>query len=284
MRFLAACFLLFLVPSLQQKKPTLPANTSLEKRTTHSEADKPENDESCASHPATIAFRALAIEEPAGQTKERYRYDPIKDTLYRLYLWGTIFGVAGAVAGVLVLIRQTKALRDSQRAWVTANGVGNPPEPLYSPQDPGRTPGIVYLIEIAGNTPAKIIRERFRCRIVPAIQGEPQLETVPTYKSERGMFTGSAVYAPGYKYRISVPLESGPLTLDQASDLRDGKTLLCAYGCVDYLDAFKRKRKTQVCAIYNFAFGFVVTSPDGSTVLNPPGFRAGGPKGYNEVT
>jgi len=144
-------------------------------------------------------------------------------------------------------------------------------------------------MKIYGNTPARIIRERFRCRIVPAIPEtsppRPQLEAVPTYKTETGMVEveGETVYGPGYIYGISTALESGPLTAKKFVELEDGKSLLCAYGCVEYKDAFGRNGRTQFCLIYKFTFGGVLRSPDG-TVLNPPGFRQGGPRGYNEVT
>jgi hypothetical protein len=122
--------------------------------------------------------------------------------------------------------------------------------------------------------------------VVPAIENSkpprPALEAVPVYPPQK-TFQGSAVYPPTYKYQLSVPLESGPLSSDQFARLRDGKEVVCAYGLIEYLDAFKRKGTTQICAVYDFAFGGVFSSPDG-TILNQPGFRMGGPKGYNEVT
>jgi hypothetical protein len=97
------------------------------------------------------------------------------------------------------------------------------------------------------------------------------------------MFEGEAVYAPGYQYNLSIGLESGPMTAEQFADVQNRNAVLCAYGCIEYLDAFGRKRTTQVCAIYNLGLGGVITSPNG-TVLNPPGFLLGGPEAYNKVT
>jgi hypothetical protein len=195
-------------------------------------------------------------------------------------------GVGLALRTVKAIEKQAAAQMDADRAWVLVNAVSNPLDPIYSSERPTYTPGIVFMVEIVGNTPAKIVRESFRCRIVPAIEGsrppKPVLETAPDYRPEK-MFEGSAVYPPTYKYNLSVQLESGPLSADQFARLRDGKDVLCAYGLIEYLDAFKRKGTTQVGVVYNFAFGGVFTSPDG-TVLNQPGFRFGGPKGYNEVT
>lgn len=65
--------------------------------------------------------------------------------------------------------------------------------------------------------------------------------------------------------------------------LRDGETVMCAFGIIEYEDSFGGKRETRTCYVYNFAWGGVIKSPDG-TVLNPPGFRIGGPPAYNQTT
>jgi len=285
MRLLVPLLAIFLISFQQQMNETRATKAGLIENSTQTKADKPKQGEPKSSPIPIIG--SLEIQKPTGQPKENDPYDPYEDTLYRWYLRGTLLGITGAVFGVVVLIRQTKALMDSERAWVLAIAVGNPQIPLYDPKNPGYTPGIVYLIEVSGKTPARIIRERFRCRIVPAIQGsqplQPQLEKRPVYKSDSGMFEGAVMYASGYKYHLSVPLESGPMTATEFADLTNGRSVLCAYGCIEYRDAFKRKGKTQVCAIYHFSFGGVITSPNG-IVLNPPGFRIGGPRVYNDVT
>ena len=65
--------------------------------------------------------------------------------------------------------------------------------------------------------------------------------------------------------------------------LRDGKTVMCAFGIIEYEDSFGRKRETRTCYVYDFAWGGVIKSPDG-TVLNPSGFRIGGPSAYNKAS
>jgi hypothetical protein len=180
---------------------------------------------------------------------------------------------------IFSIVGQTRANKNSARAWVTANAVGNPSEPINRP---GYTPGVVYQIEISGNSPAKIVRERFRCRIVPAIDDQPLLEKAPTFTSEKGMYP-EVIRPAGNKYHIPVSLESGPITDQQWSDLGDGKAILCAYGCIEYEDTFKRPRYMRVCCIYHTGDGGVIESPTGIR-LNPPGFRRGGPKGYNKYT
>jgi hypothetical protein len=223
------------------------------------------------------------IGEETHQPQTQKAAEKSHDWMDRLNACSTLIIAIFTILLFFGLLRQISTNRDTERAWVLANGAGNPRTPLYDPQQPGHTPGINYLIEIAGNSPARIVRERFRCRIIPVIQGVLQLESVPTYTSKRGMFNGSTMRAPGDKYYISVFLESGPLTANEFRDLQSGNTALCVYGCIDYRDVFNRQRMTQVCCIYNFAFGGVLTSPDG-TVLNPAGFRQGGPDAYNQYT
>lgn len=186
-----------------------------------------------------------------------------------------------AIESAKVAAQNVDVLIVSERAWVLANAIGNPPY-LSSEYDPGFTPGIVWRIEVSGRSVARIQREQFRCRLVNVVDGKPELEETPTYTSRSGQFEGESVYAPGFAYQISVVLESGPLTQSSVADIQEGRSMLCAYGRVDYIDIFERKRWTQVCAIYKPSAGGVITSPDGR-VLNQPGFRLGGPKGYNDV-
>ncbi len=96
---------------------------------------------------------------------------------------------------------------------------------------------------------------------------------------------GGSVSPPGYSYLQSVPLESGPLTEKEYRELYDGTSLLCSYCCIEYTDIFGRQAITQQCFVYDFAFGGVFQSPDG-TILNPPGFRPapGIPSGYTKCT
>ncbi len=194
--------------------------------------------------------------------------------------WQSIETRTAAQAAAL----SAQAQMDADRAWITSNAIGNPIQPLNTPN---YTPGVVYRIEVGGNSPAKIVRERFRCRMVPAIARnnpiKPLLEEAPTFLSEEGMFPANVVRLAGSKYDISVNLESGPLSSVEWDDLCNGKKVLCAYGCIEYEDIFKRPRYTRVCCIYHFGLGGVFASPDG-TILNSPGFRLGGPIAYNEYS
>jgi hypothetical protein len=207
-------------------------------------------------------------------------------------VWAILFTLGAIVwqssetrNSVQAALSQGKAQMDANRGWVLIESIRNPGLPLFSAGS-GYAPGIVYCIKVFGNTPATITRERYRCCIVPAIPGtsprQPQLEKVPQYSAELNRFSGS-VSPPGYSYAQSVPLESGPLTEESYRELQDGKTLLCSYCSIEYTDAFRREAITQTCHIYDFALGGVFQSPDG-TILNPVGFRPGGPREYHRTT
>lgn len=182
-------------------------------------------------------------------------------------------------------LSQGRAQMDADRGWVLIEGIGNPRVPLFVSGSP-YVPGIVYRVKVFGNTPVRIGRERYRCRIVPAIPGskppQPQLEKIPQYTAEFDRFSGS-ISPPGYSYAMSVGLESGILTEDSFTALKNRETFLCCYCSIQYADIFGREAITQSCQIYDFELGGVFQSPDG-TKLNQEGFREGGPPEYRHTT
>ena len=86
--------------------------------------------------------------------------------------------------------------------------------------------------------------------------------------------------APDILFDLRSDLESFQLTLPEFEEIKRGDKIMCAYGFIEYKDVFGENRKTQFCYVYDFGFGGVKTSPDG-TVLNSEGFRPGGPDAYN---
>jgi len=224
------------------------------------------------------------------------RADILKNWIdYTSWLFSLILATAG-VGGVCLALRTLKAIEkqanaqmDADRAWVLASVIGQPKEPITkSIIEEGIIPGIVWQIQVAGNTPARIISERYRCRTVSvdktALPPKPELESVPVYLPNTNSSDGQIVFPPGYSYAVSIPIENGPGNLVERMTLTAlGEIAFCAYGRIEYEDAFKRKGITQVCALYYPLRGGVIKSPDG-TVLNPPGFRIGGPPGYNYNT
>lgn len=201
-----------------------------------------------------------------------------------------IIGFVGIIAALLTLgaIReQARAQMDADRAWVLVSVVGQPQEPLAaSIVRTGNIPGIVWKIKIAGNTPAQITRARYRCRTVPMVDGKPDLEKTPTYLANEIVIAQATVLAPNDSYLVSIGHEPTPermSVVDEMTATLSGTRAFCAYGTIEYKDAFGRSGETQFCAIYRPQLGGIIKSPDG-TVLNPPGFYIAGPDGYNYNT
>jgi len=117
-------------------------------------------------------------------------------------------GVFIALATLRKLERQTKASEDSaraqmnaDRAWVMASVAGNPAEPLVENLANGIHPGIVWRLQIFGNTPAKITRAQIRCRIVgcdPDMVFRPQFEPNPVYRPDQDQVEEKVVLPPGH--------------------------------------------------------------------------------------
>jgi hypothetical protein len=178
---------------------------------------------------------------------------------------------------------------NSERGWVLVERIGNP-ESWYVPDNPAYAPGMVFQFRVYGNTPAKVMEARFQLVAVPAKdKDEPfnlDLPPIPDYagmKPMRDIPELGIVLPPGKTFELRLGLEPPTLTEPQWFDLRDGKTIITAFGVVKYEDAFGRAKETRVCYAYDFAWGGVITAPDG-TRLNSPGFRPSGPPQYNKTT
>ena len=103
----------------KQSQPAIPTEKpSIAKRDTQKKADHSDNRETNSSSETVISETTGSRnkEQPTHQDEEANSYDPRKDSLYRAYLWATIFGVAGAIIGVLVLLWQSALLRRSTQA------------------------------------------------------------------------------------------------------------------------------------------------------------------------
>lgn len=195
------------------------------------------------------------------------------------------FGIIAALLTLGAIRKQAKAQMDADRAWIVVSVAGQPEEPLTFPRSRA-IPGIVWKIAVTGNTPARIIEERYRCRTVPITDGKLELEKIPTYLSNANAINDPVVFAPGYEYGMNIPVEPTPDNLPTSTQMAaviSGVRAFCAYGLIEYQDAFGRSGKTQFCAIYRPRIGGTMKSPDG-TDLNPPGFRISGPEGYNYNT
>jgi hypothetical protein len=189
---------------------------------------------------------------------------------------------------IMAIYGQIKTAKNSERAWVLVGTTGSP-ERWYAPDDPSYAPGMVFQFKVYGRTPAVLVKADFKLDSVPVRPGtkppEPDLPSIPKYSESRNLEIpeGGRVLSPGETFQVRLSLSPPTLTEEQWVKLRDGNTIMCAYGFIEYRDVFERKKEIRVCYLYEFRWGGVIKTPDG-TVLNPPGFRIGGPRAYNKVT
>jgi hypothetical protein len=180
-----------------------------------------------------------------------------------------------------------QAVISSERAWVLLERTRSP-DTWFSGNNPGYVPGAILEFRCYGRTPARVTKGCYLLEAVPAKSGsvspEPALPSVPNYMEVKDpeIPESGRLFPPGATFTVPLSLKA-PLNEEEWVELRDGKTIMCTYGFLEYEDAFGRKNNTRFCYVYHFQWGAVLQSPDG-TVLNPPGFRLGGPPLYNEAT
>jgi hypothetical protein len=259
----------------------LPANRSKQDNHAQSQTNNP-----CSAAPLChyVQIQPIGEKEQSTSKDQPHDWDHWEEAFWPATWSNWALAVLALWAGYMAwkAIRFQKA---TDRAWITVKGIFNLSQPIDSP---GYVPSAIYDIEVTGNPPVRIIRERFRCRIVPVIPGtnpaQPLLEKTQTFKSEEGIFPRGSVNPSGYRYQIPAPLEYGkPLTPEELIDLRNGKKILCAYGCIEYQDAFRHPHYTRVCSVYRFYMGEGMTDRDGKKI-DPSGFRVSLTKGYNDYT
>jgi hypothetical protein len=136
MRLFVTVLLFLFAATLQQQNPVLSEQSGGEKG--KAQQEKQNEQSKNTKEPCVIDCSCLAVSKPKTGSEKADTYNAKNDTLYRVYLIATIAGVAGALAGILIINRQTKFLRRGaeasekavtlaadnfrvqQRAWVSA--------------------------------------------------------------------------------------------------------------------------------------------------------------------
>jgi hypothetical protein len=180
-----------------------------------------------------------------------------------------------------------KALMNAERPWMLLTKTRGPGSGWYLPDDPGIVPGMAFDFKVFGNKPVRITDRKFILRPVSAKIGtrplEPDLPLVPDYGPRQvGLPAAGEMMTPEHTFLIHCTLDAR-LSEAEWENLRDERTLMCAHGFIKYIDPFAEQRETRVCYVWDFQWGGVFTSLDG-TPLNPVGFRISGPEAYNRCT
>lgn len=164
MRLIALGFLVLFACAFQQSNPhALPEQSRPEKRKTqqetHYEQQQPNYFPPVSIERCIGCFSVEAAQAPAKQSGS---YDPRYDTLYRAYLLVTILGVLGAVYGLWLIYRQSKATeKAAEAALKNANAIIRAERPwiFIELSDPSERPREAHIQLTAwnrGRTPAEI--------------------------------------------------------------------------------------------------------------------------------
>jgi hypothetical protein len=317
MRFVLASLLILCAVMLTAQTaslPTEPEKPVVEHGKKNTEGNKSQDTKK--NNPSPVIGAASVPSQPQPNSKKDEINTPPDDRVhkvdvvalpvdwyYRIYVGLT--AVAVFVGGITArfLWRQMRAneiaanaamvsaqsVMNAERAWILITRVDNPTG-LYFADNLSYIPGINYHFRVVGHTPARITGQGFRFHPVPRRSGggptDPDLPEVPDYRG-RGQSTdipeGGRIIAPETDFVIADWLENLHLSAEEFEELRQGTTIMCAYGFIAYQDGFERRAETRFCYVYDFAWGGVMTSPEG-TVLNPQGFRLGGRPQYNRAT
>jgi hypothetical protein len=118
MRFIVIALVLLTYASAQQSKPSVRSkDASIEKRNSQQKTGAVQQDP--ANNPAALIGSCLgcfAEQNPDAENKQTEPYNAKTDTLYRIYLGATIAGVLFALGGILMIYRQTSAIKESTKA------------------------------------------------------------------------------------------------------------------------------------------------------------------------
>jgi len=177
---------------------------------------------------------------------------------------------------VLAVIRQTRASKDTSRAWVIATPMRSP-KIGFIPEvgDPtGSDTRNIFAVSYknTGETPAQLLESRVFYKQVKRLQDIPK---VPKY-CHKTSFDGLLLVKKDSIDEAAVLQPNDIVTKAEKLAVERQEIFWYAYGIVIYKDAFRRKHETR--------FGYVYFFPQGGDP-RPVGFRREGlPPAYNKAT
>lgn len=185
------------------------------------------------------------------------------------------------------------AFMEGDRAWVTASIHQPNPEDMNirgKAENWGLAVGLIF--KNLGKTPSTITDSYVRYDFAPSINTNavpilPSLPPEPDYsvEKERGVIVApGTVWMPRQKFDFCMVI----LKHDFAEHLKEwevSEKILCVYGFIDYLDAYKRSHTTRFCYAYlKIRAPLALMNEASGKMLFPPKFCLAGPEPYNRIT
>jgi hypothetical protein len=219
--------------------------------------------------PCNQTSPCYVVDQPQGKSKEQQAKDDSLDTLYRRYMWATIFGVIGAFIGLVVLIcqtvisrtaanaakiaaeaglKQSEAIVTGDRAWIVAD-IGEIPDTFVPNLNALEVLDVRPLIRNSGRTPGWIKRAFIRYYLIA------QGSTLPPDPDYQGALSRQKVHVIVPPNATIQPLHV-PIPLSEFVAIRQGDPILYIYGFVDYIDFTQQERQTRFCFEYHVPRGF----------------------------
>jgi hypothetical protein len=264
-----------------------------EKQRVHKKQAQPENAPAATATPSPASHE---ISQPKIEATER-QYDPRSDRLYRLYLLGTVVGVAGGLIGLFFLVVQVvaskqaakaalknaTALINAERAWVFVDrgetGADKIQDPYLLPvghpdirPNQERIAHCVFFIRNFGKTPAKVTGWRTELLIGDSANEPPNLKFYDIPNDPFGVY----FIPPNNAVAQEARLPSGFAEWKEFQDVEDGRRYAWLVGVIRYLDVIsdiEKEHETRFCYLWE-------------TRLNSPKpfWRQAGRPEYNRAT
>jgi hypothetical protein len=161
-----------------------------------------------------------------------------------------------------IMTRQTETTRDTERAWVIANPVGEAPVIGFIPSEgagnlerhlvgAGQRNVVSFSFKSTGNTPAKLVEVATFYRKVDRLENIPK---EPDYGERVSL--NDLPLVTGDSIGVAESLGPSPiLTKAEADAVWQREAFLYSFGIVVYRDVYNRLHETRFGFVYHFPLG-----------------------------
>lgn len=167
------------------------------------------------------------------------------DPLYAVYVCLTALTLFVGFATFIMVYKQTKAFRQSERAWMIVNPIF---EKLASPPV-GQNQNLLYPVSIknCGKTPATIVEAGVAFRKIDSLSHIPK---VPLFEKTEITSLNALLLVPQDSFLLTAPEVTWTREEYGAVHRHPAELFLYAYGFVKYLDAFGKPHESWFCHHY----------------------------------